>query len=57
MAKALNTQTSWNELKWKELLKDNVPVQDAFHEIIALFHCAEKDGGDPYHGRVRPRCE
>lgn len=56
-ARELNTQTSWAELKWKELLKDNDAVQAAFREIIAIFHCMEKDVGDPYHSRVRPRCE
>ncbi|MEI6580249.1 MAG: hypothetical protein WCN92_12430, partial [Eubacteriales bacterium] len=57
MARALNTQTRWNDIKWKELLAENASVQAAFREIISLFHCAEKDGDDPYHCRVRPRCE
>ncbi len=57
LVKELNSNTNWNDVKWKELLNDNVPVQSAFREIIELFHCAEKDGSDPYHGRVRPRCD
>ncbi len=57
IAKELNTQASWNELEWKELLADNAPVQAAFREIIEIFHCMKKDEGDLYHGRVRPRCE
>lgn len=57
MAKELNVQTGWNELKWKEVLAGNEPVQAAFREIIEIFHCMQKDWGDPYHGRVRPRCE
>lgn len=48
---------NWNSVDWKELLKDDDTVQDAFREIITLFHCAEKAGDDPYHSRVRPRCE
>jgi len=56
-AEKLNTQTSWSELKWKELLAGNAAVQAAFGEIIEIFHCMKKDGADQYHCRVRPRCE
>ncbi len=46
----------WKRADWKKLLKDDVMVQEAFREMIGLFHCMEKDAGDPYHGRVRPLC-
>lgn len=43
---------------WKELLKQDKPCQDAFREIISLFHCWEKESEeDPYHSRVRPPCD
>lgn len=48
---------NWKRADWKKLLKDDVVVQEAFREMIGLFHCMEKDARDPYHGRVRPLCE
>ena len=57
MAREMHGQTNWNRLNWKELLAGSAPVQAAFREIIDIFHCAEIDAGDPYHCRVRPRCE
>lgn len=57
IAKDLNTDTSWSDLPWKTLLRDDEPVQKAFREIIALFHCSKKERGDKYHVRVRPLCD
>ena len=42
---------------WKALLRDDAPVQEAFRELISLFHCSERERDDIYHCRVRPMCE
>ncbi len=43
---------------WKTMLADDAPIQQAFRELIQLFHCAEKAMEDDlYHQRVRPVCD
>lgn len=45
----------WN-IDWRTALSNDDEAQTAFRELMALFHCMEKAGDDPYHSRVRPLC-
>lgn len=57
LAEESGMTTHWQKLNWKELLRLDKPVQDAFQEIIDICHCMKMYNGDMYHGRVRPVCD
>lgn len=57
IAQQISPSGIWLELNWKDILKDNILIQETFKEIIEIFHCEKKYSGDKYHIRVRPPCE